>query len=106
MTYKMVTLFLALVGVACCGGQTVKEDTVPFLGMVVIIGNEPFTAPALQTPDGVIYRLSCVKDVEVQLREAQGKRVRLECGRVDRTAKELHVTQVHVLVNDQEKGTP
>ena len=106
MIKHMLSFLLALTVVSCCGGQTARDETPSFMGTVVIIGNEPFTSPALQTADGVIYRLSCAKDMEVQLRGVQGKRVRLDVNRLDASARELHVTRILVLTEDQQKGTP
>ncbi len=101
MIQNAFILCVALTVASCCGSSTVQDGAAPFTGKVVIIGNEPFTMPALQTADGTIYRLQCVKAAEETLRGAQGKRVRLECSKVDSVAKELHVTQVVVLTEHQ-----
>jgi hypothetical protein len=101
---RTMLALIAFVAVSCCGGKTATDETAALTGTVVIIGNEPFTSPAVQLPDGGILRVICTKETETQLRAIQGKRVRLQVSRLDAAAKEVHVTQVHVLTSEQQEG--
>lgn len=97
---------LALAVVSCCPARQIQEDPGALVGTVVIIGNEPFTVPALQTADGAIHRLSCSKELERTLRSVQGKRVRLGGSKGATTMQEMHVTEVVVLTEEPTKGAP
>jgi hypothetical protein len=102
----MLIPILALVMMACCAGRDAQTDRAPVTGTIVIIGNEPFTLPALQMPDGTIHRLVCAKELEQTLRAVQGKRVRVTVSTVDARAKEMHITDAVVITEEQGKGTP
>jgi hypothetical protein len=97
---RTILVLIAFVAVSCCGGAHATDDAAAVTGTVVIIGNEPFTSPAVQLPDGGILRIICAKETETQLRAIQGKRVRLQVSRLDAVAKEVHVTQVHMLTSE------
>lgn len=103
---RMVIAMLALALVSCCPARQAQVDPGGLTGTVVIIGNEPFTVPALQTADGAIHRLSCSKELERTLRSVQGKRVRLAGSRGEATMQEMHVTEVVVLTDEPTKGAP
>lgn len=103
---KIVIALLALAVASCCPARQAQEDPGGLTGTVVIIGNEPFTAPALQTADGAIHQLSCSKELERTLRSVQGKRVRLGGTKGDTTLREMHVTEVVVLTDEPTKGAP
>jgi hypothetical protein len=104
--HRMAVAVLALLVMSCCAGRQTQEDRGSAVGTVVIIGNEPFTSPALQMADGTIHRLVCSKELEQTLRGVQGKRVRVAVGKADAPAKELHITEAVVLTEEQTKGTP
>ncbi len=104
MLARTLVVLMAFVAVSCCGGSNLADGQKAVTGRVVIIGNEPFTSPAVQLPDGGILRVVCAKEMEAQLRAVQGKRVRLDVSRVDTAAKEVHVTQVYVLTDEQQEG--
>lgn len=103
---KVVIVMLAVMVVSCCPARQAQEDPGALIGTVVIIGNEPFTVPALQTADGAIHRLSCSKEMERTLRSVQGKRVRLAGSKGDTSAQEMRITDVVVLTEEHKKGTP
>ncbi len=103
---RIVIAMFALAIVSCCPSRQAQDDPGALTGTVVIIGNEPFTVPALQTADGSIHRLSCSKELERVLRSVQGKRVRLAGTAGEKATRELHVTDVVVLTEEHQKGTP
>lgn len=102
----MMIAMLALVMMSCCSVRQAQDESGTLIGVVVIIGNEPFTAPALQTTDGTVHRLNCSKEFERTLRSVQGKRVRLSGTPAAGPAHEMHVTEVLVLTDEPTKGTP
>lgn len=106
MAQRMVIALLALMVASCCPARLAQEGPGVRVGTVVIIGNEPFTAPGLQRADGSILRLSCSKELERTLRSVQGKRVRLSGTTGDAAAQEMHVTEVVVLTEEPTKGAP
>jgi NAD(P)H-dependent FMN reductase len=97
---------LALVMMSCCAGRQAQTGPGAITGIIVIIGNEPFTTPALQVADGTIHRLTCSKQLEQTLRSVQGKRVRVAVSKADTASKEMHITEAVVLTEEQGKGTP
>lgn len=106
MVLRMMIAMLALVMMSCCSTRQVQDDPGALIGIVVIIGNEPFTAPAVQTADGAVHRVSCSKELERTLRSVQGKRVRLSGSPGTGAAKEMQVTEVTVLTDEPTKGAP
>ncbi len=106
MIQRTMIAMLALAMMSCCSVRQTQEDPGALVGIVVIIGNEPFTTPALQTADGSVRRLSCSKELERMLRSVQGKRVRLSGSPGAGPAQEMHVTEVTVLTDEPTKGAP
>ena len=106
MAQKVVIAILALMAASCCPARQAQEVPGALVGTLVIIGNEPFTVPALQTADGTIHRLSYSKEMERTLRSVQGKRVRLAGSKGDTSAQEMRITDVVVLTEEHKKGTP
>lgn len=65
----IVILSLAL----ACAGSGFKEGPITVTGTAVMIGNEPFTAISLKTPDGNTYRLQADSVALAVFRLNQGR---------------------------------
>lgn len=76
---------VALLALACAAQRGAIE------GSVVVVGNEPFTEVAIQTPGGGVYRVSAPPDLERRLRQVQGMKVLAEYSRIDSTAQGLKI---------------
>jgi hypothetical protein len=76
---------LALIALACAAqGATVE-------GSVIVVGNEPFTSVAIQTADGMVYRVSASRDLERRLRQVQGRKIVAEYSQMDSTAEGVKI---------------
>jgi hypothetical protein len=89
---------IALLALACAAQGGAIE------GSVVVVGNEPFTAVAIQTSEGGVYRVSAPPDLERRLRQVQGMKVRAEYSRIDSTAQgvKILVTEFKTLGHQSE----
>ena len=52
-------------------GQRVKTES-NYSGRIIIVGNEPFTKPAIMVNDSLVITLECDQKIENQLRTNQG----------------------------------
>ena len=79
MRMAMLLLLLGMVLAGCQPGQGASPtpgSRVTVAGKVTIIGNEPFTAVALTTPENVVYELTGARAEE--LRPLQGTAMEVE----------------------------
>jgi hypothetical protein len=71
-------------GIASCGsGNSAIEPPATIVGKVVMVGNEPFAAPALQMADGTIYQLVAEGEILRTVCAVQGRYVRVHVDRAD-----------------------
>ena len=68
----MIMVLILLAGEGCSGGNEAMEIKTAS-GTIVIVGNEPFTYPALQIADDEIYVIDCSKEDRQTFFENQGK---------------------------------
>lgn len=70
--FLLIVIISALLLTSCCRcGRTADGNIVK--GMIVIVGNEPFTKVALKLEDEKVYLLQCDKKLDEELRSKQGK---------------------------------
>lgn len=75
--FKLIAI-ICLMLLACASSGKV-------VGTIYIMGNEPFTSVALETPEGKVYRVSTTKELEQRLRGLQGRKVELEFTKIARS---------------------
>ena len=68
-------LFLVLCVAGCSSSKTVFDVPRKMTGVVMMVGNEPFTSLAVRTDESKVYLIKCVGDVRQMLLSSQGKRV-------------------------------
>ena len=56
-------------------------------GNLYVAGNEPFTHLAIKTEDGTVYKLKCSEQTEKELRQLQGKTLKLELSEIKKFEK-------------------
>ncbi len=71
---------LAMAGLAawtCASSDDTAGQAKTIVGKIQVIGNEPFTSLALETPAGTMYVLHCEADVQKMLLQRQGQSVKI-----------------------------
>ena len=89
------SLLLVVISVCgCAGSKQSMPDRGTITGRIFVIGNEPFTKLAVETPEGILHPLKCDKATELELRKNQGHMVRIEYDGIEQ-APEGRTLQVH-----------
>jgi hypothetical protein len=78
-------LFVAFFLCGCAGSRQSLPERGTITGRIFVIGNEPFTKLAIETPEGIMYPLKCDKKTEQELRKKQGQMVRCEYDGIEQT---------------------
>jgi len=89
-TKKQAILILVLPVILFIYGCSPAKDipeTGYITGIVVVVGNEPFTNLALQTGPSDVFILECNKETKDYLLNNQGKRVKISYNKIDNTKK-------------------
>ncbi len=76
----LMTALLALAGLVawtCASSDETAGQTKTIVGKIQVIGNEPFTSLALETPEGTMYVLHCDAEVQKSLLQRQGQSVKI-----------------------------
>lgn len=69
-------LFFTVIIVSCCylaGCSSAASVQNPVIGIIQVVGNDPFTRLAININDKDVYLLECTKEVEADLWKNQGK---------------------------------
>jgi uncharacterized protein YcfL len=86
----IITLLPALLLTNGCSSH--KETTRGTVqGTVFVVGNEPFTALAVEVSQGKMYRIASSAEIRQHLIALQGKKVEVEYSRIDTTAEGITV---------------
>lgn len=67
-------------------GHKVKTES-NFSGRIIIVGNEPFTKPAIMVNDSLVITLECDKKTEDQLRTNQGSYFKVTGIKIEKDGK-------------------
>jgi hypothetical protein len=82
----ILTIFPAIfVTNGCSSHKETIRGTIQ--GTVFVVGNEPFTALAVEVSQGEMYRIATSSDVRQHLLALQGKKVEVQYSRIDTTAE-------------------
>lgn len=71
----IIFVFLTIYLLAGCCSQKETSDLKKIQGTIIIVGNEPFTQPALRTAEDKIYAIECKKEERKTLFDNQGEEV-------------------------------
>jgi hypothetical protein len=69
-------LFFAVIAVSCCyipGCSSTRAIQNPVIGIIQVVGNEPFTRLAVNINDKDVYLLECTQEVKTELLKNQQK---------------------------------
>jgi len=81
LVLSMTLLFVVIIGCASsCNSNKI-------VGNLYVAGNEPFTHLAIKTEDGTVYKLKCSEKTEKELRQLQGKTLKLELSEIKKFEK-------------------
>jgi uncharacterized protein YcfL len=80
------TIFSALLLTDGCSShkETIRGT---IQGTVFVVGNEPFTALAVEVSQGKMYRIATSADIRQHLLALQGKKVEVQYSRIDTLAE-------------------
>ncbi len=76
----LMTALLAMAGLVawtCASSDDTVGQAKTVVGKIQVIGNEPFTSLALETPAGTMYVLHCDADLQKMLLQRQGQSVKI-----------------------------
>lgn len=76
MATRVLLVVITFLVVGCSSSKEAGPGKI--IGMIQVIGNEPFTSVALQRADGSMYRIATSREIEQRLRAMQGKTVELQ----------------------------
>ncbi|MDR3626272.1 MAG: hypothetical protein P4L45_05540 [Ignavibacteriaceae bacterium] len=88
-TIKQVIIIVLPVILFIYGCSPAKDtsETKYIMGVVVVVGNEPFTNLAIQTSPSDVVILDCDKETKDYLLNNQGKKVKIFYEKIDNTKK-------------------
>jgi hypothetical protein len=68
-------LLLALWGAGCSSSKIMFDAPRKLTGVIMIVGNEPFTRLSIRTDEKSVYLIKCGHDLKRMLLANQGKKV-------------------------------
>jgi uncharacterized protein YcfL len=88
-TWRLVFIFTTLAAFLLGNGCSSHKETIrgTIQGTIFVVGNEPFTALAVEVSQERMYRIASSADIRQHLLALQGKKVELQYSSVDTTAE-------------------
>lgn len=77
-----------------CTGSRIETSGGVLQCKIYVTGNEPFTRLACEDAEGVVYLLSCSKELQEKLLKKQGQLVNLHCSHIKKQGKQNSATVV------------
>lgn len=75
--------------ISLCGCSSAIPIQNPVVGIIQVVGNEPFTRLAVNLNDKDVYFLECTKEVQAELMKNQQKIYEIDYSEVKKSNKEI-----------------